>query len=75
VQPRPPHSDTNTDSSQTKGLSLEEINERFGVEVVVYLTNATDKEREDIANTRQAEHDEKPRINETENTRVADRQI
>jgi hypothetical protein len=73
VQPRPPHSDTNTDSSQTKGLSLEEINERFGDEVVVYLTNATDKEREDIANTVQAEHDEKAIMNETENTRVAGR--
>jgi hypothetical protein len=75
VKPRPPHSDTNPDSFQTKGLSLEEINERFGDEVVVYLTNATDKEREDIANTVQAEHDEKAIMNETENARVAGRQV
>jgi hypothetical protein len=40
--------------------------------VVVYLTNATDKEREDIENTVQAEHDEKAIINETG---VAGRQI
>jgi hypothetical protein len=75
VKPRPSHSDTNPDSFQTKGLSLEEINERFGDEVVVYLTNATDKEREDIANTVQAEHDEKAIMNETENARVAGHQV
>ncbi|KAG0646295.1 Major facilitator superfamily transporter mfsA [Hyphodiscus hymeniophilus] len=45
--------------SKTKGLSLEEINEKFGDEVVVHLTNATDKQLEDLAHTIQAEQDEK----------------
>jgi len=56
---------------ETKGLSLEEINERFGDEVVVYLTNVPEKEREDIADAEQAEHNEKATTNEAENTRVA----
>lgn len=40
-------------------MSLEEINEKFGDKVVIHLTNANNKEREDIAHIVQAEHDEK----------------
>ncbi|MCJ1303989.1 hypothetical protein MMC08_006800 [Hypocenomyce scalaris] len=44
---------------ETRGLSLEEINEKFGDEVVIHLTNATKEQREDLANTVQTHFDEK----------------
>lgn len=33
---------------ETKGLSLEEIGEKFGDEVIVHLTNADDMERKTL---------------------------
>lgn len=40
---------------QTKGLSLEEINGRFGDEVVVHFGDATDKQRATLEETINAE--------------------
>lgn len=36
---------------ETKGLSLEEIGEKFGDEVVVHITNITDDERKQLNET------------------------
>lgn len=38
-------------SYQTKGLSLEEINGKFGDEVVVHFADATEKERTELQAT------------------------
>ncbi len=44
---------------QTKGLSLEEINGRFGDEVVVHFADATEKQRNNLAAAVLAEDEEK----------------
>jgi hypothetical protein len=48
-----------TRAFQTKGLSLEEINEKFGEEVVVHFSNATEKERATLTAAFHAEDEEK----------------
>lgn len=44
---------------ETKGLSLEEINEKFGDEVVVHFANATETEKAELTRTVVAEEEEK----------------
>lgn len=45
-------------SRETKGLSLEEIAEQFGDEVVVHLTHITDEERKRLDDEIDVEEDE-----------------
>jgi hypothetical protein len=44
---------------QTKGLSLEEINGRFGDEVIVHFADATEKQRKNLTAAVLAEDEEK----------------
>jgi len=57
-------------------LSLEEINEKFGDEVIVYLTKGTEKQREDLANIVQVEHEETTaQVLEGRMAKVASREV